>query len=181
MDTEHNFALVRKPSSAVEKAALGAQRILSSIVGDTLALAKSARPLRVISVGYAADWLFLLEGIEISIRNQYKNAKIKSFMDGDLAWQELVREEPDLLIATLGREKGLNGFDMVARLAERKVKYPILAYDALMDKHSEEHVLRLAGLNLKVSCLYCPFTFEQFNEVFSKLLEEHPQFQNNES
>jgi len=161
---------VRKPSSAVEKTAPGAKRIWTGMVADTLALAKSARPLKVVSVGYAEDWLFLLEGIETAIRNQYKNANIKSFMDGDLAWQELLREEPDLLITTLGREKGLNGFNMVARLAEKKVEYPILAYDALMDKPGEEHALRLAGPNLKVSCLYCPFTTEQFYGAISKLL-----------
>ena len=42
MDEKSNFALVRKPSSALEKAAPGAKRILSSMVVETLPLAKAA-------------------------------------------------------------------------------------------------------------------------------------------
>ena len=40
MDEPNNFVLVRKPSSAVEKAAPGAKRILSGMVADALALAR---------------------------------------------------------------------------------------------------------------------------------------------
>lgn len=40
VNKEKNFALVRMPSSAVEKAAPGAKRILSGMVADTLALKK---------------------------------------------------------------------------------------------------------------------------------------------
>ena len=40
MNGKDKFTLVRKPSSAVEKAALGAKRILSGMITDTLALAK---------------------------------------------------------------------------------------------------------------------------------------------
>ena len=40
MNVKNNGALVQKPSSAVEKAAPGAKRVLSGMVKDTLALAK---------------------------------------------------------------------------------------------------------------------------------------------
>ncbi len=40
MNQNNNFALVRKPSSAVEKAAPGAKRILSGMVSDMLSLSK---------------------------------------------------------------------------------------------------------------------------------------------
>src|SRR5665213_933637 len=40
MNNENDFALVRKPSSAVEKAAPGAKRILSGMVADMLALVR---------------------------------------------------------------------------------------------------------------------------------------------
>jgi hypothetical protein len=43
MKEKDNFALVRKPSSAVEKAAPGAKRILSNIIADTLVLMKRKR------------------------------------------------------------------------------------------------------------------------------------------
>lgn len=45
MNEADNFALVRKPSSAVEKAAPGAKRILAGMVADALALRKSASAL----------------------------------------------------------------------------------------------------------------------------------------
>lgn len=55
---KHNFALVRKPSSAVEKAAPGAKRILAVMVGETLELAQakkiSAPP--VIAAAQAEGW-----------------------------------------------------------------------------------------------------------------------------
>lgn len=44
MDGNHNFALVPRPPSAVEKAEPGAKRILSGMVADTLALARPAQP-----------------------------------------------------------------------------------------------------------------------------------------
>ena len=40
MDEENNGALVRKPLGAVEKTAPGAKRILSGMVGETLAMAR---------------------------------------------------------------------------------------------------------------------------------------------
>ena len=52
---KHNdFALVRKPSSAVEKAAPGAKRILSSMVTETLALALSKQGSPSLSTTVAA-------------------------------------------------------------------------------------------------------------------------------
>jgi len=126
------------------------------------------RPLRVVHVGFQTDWL--LEYLGSAIRLKYENAIIKTFMDGDLAWQELMHEDPDLLITDLCRLRGLNGFDMVSRLAEKKGKYPVLVYSGLMDKPGEDHVLRLAGSNLNVTCLYCPFTLEEFYRALSNLL-----------
>lgn len=167
-DKKNDLALVRKPSSAVEKVAPRAKIILSSIVADALLLARNARPLRIIHVEQNKNWL--LEAIGVVICRKYENATIKTFADGDLAWQELLREEPDLLITTLVRDRGINGFDMISKLATRKAKFPILVYDMLMDKAGEEHVQQLAEPGLTVSCLYCPFTTEQFYNGLSKLL-----------
>jgi TPR repeat protein len=41
MKGENDFAMVRKPSSAVEKAAPGAKRVLAGMVAETIALAES--------------------------------------------------------------------------------------------------------------------------------------------
>jgi TPR repeat protein len=114
------------------------------------------------------DWL--LEMIEVAIRIKFENVTIQSIEDGDLAWEQLLRADPDLLITTLLRDKGLNGWDTISRLAAKQVKFPILVYCTLSDKLGEEHVLRLAGPHLRVKYLYCPFTIDQLYEAISKLL-----------
>ena len=43
MNDKNRFAVVRRPASAVEKSAHGAKRILSSMVADTLELAKKEK------------------------------------------------------------------------------------------------------------------------------------------
>jgi DNA-binding NarL/FixJ family response regulator len=48
MNKNGNFAVVRRPSSAVEKAVPGAKRILSGMVADALALAKADPPVKPI-------------------------------------------------------------------------------------------------------------------------------------
>jgi len=55
MNEKRDFALVRRPSSAVEKTAPGTKRILSGMVGDTLALTK---PVFIVAAcGYCDEWL----------------------------------------------------------------------------------------------------------------------------
>lgn len=57
-DKPNGFALVRKPSSAIEKAAPGARRIVSGMVADTLALTKLRGKLLIVDDQYEVrDWL----------------------------------------------------------------------------------------------------------------------------
>jgi len=166
MNEKDNFVLVPRPPGSLEKVEPGAKRIVSGMVADTLALAKKepshkSRPLRIVLVDNE-DWL--LEMLEAAIRIKFKNVTVQPFQDGSLAWQELLRADPNCLIADL-RHPTLSGFDMVSRLAVKKVTYPILIYSFLMDKPSEHHLLRLAGPHLNVTCLCCPFTVEQFYEA----------------
>jgi hypothetical protein len=57
MSEKDNFALVRKASSAVEKAAPGAKRILFGMVADTLDLSKKAVSKEVaVSVAQLENW-----------------------------------------------------------------------------------------------------------------------------
>ena len=122
------------------------------------------------------DWR--TEMLELAIRQKYPNATVQTIKDGDLALQELTREDPDLVITDVNRDKGLDGYDIVSRLAAKKAKYPVLVYSGLMDKAGEDHVKRLAGPNLPVKCLYCPFTIDQFYGALSELLDrgDSPKF-----
>jgi DNA-binding NtrC family response regulator len=158
---KNNFALVRKPSGAVEKVAPGARRILSGIVADTLALTK--RKPRIIAVDDEKDWL-LDTFIEPLIRKWFKEVTFLSFSEGEKAWQELLCEDPDFLITDMVR-RGMSGYEMLPLLAERKVKYPIL----VMSGYVEEKLVRHhAGQDLNILFLKKPFTSEQLHSELSK-------------
>lgn len=157
---KNNFALVRKPSSAVEKAAPGAKRILSGMVADALALGKKAVPPRIIVVD---DEPMFLELYGHMIRNYFKNVTALTFDDGDRAWQEILRTVPDLLITDMNRS-GLNGARMLRLLARNKVKFPIFVVSGTA---TEEDVLECAGSGLNISFLSKPFDVE----IFAKLLK----------
>ena len=137
------------------------------------------RPLRV-TILDDEDWRSEMLGLAIG--QKYPNATVRTIKDGDLAWQELTREDPDLLITDVNRDKGLDGYEIVSHLAAKKAKYPVLVYSGLMDKPGEDHVKRLAGPNLPVKCLYCPFTIDQFYGALSELLDpgDNPKFTKSE-
>lgn len=141
MNEKKYFALVPRPPSAVEKAEPGAQRVLSGMVADTLALVKkgpprSQRPLRIISVD---DEEYRLELVEITISRYFKGVTVQSFQDAEEAWQELSRIDPDLLITDdiMGK---LTGHEIVRRLADRKVAYPIIVHSGLDRPETEQWV-----------------------------------------
>jgi TPR repeat protein len=154
---KHNdFPLVRRPSSAVEKAAPGAKRILSGMVADTLVLVKKARPPRIVLVD---DENWLREFLELVIHSCIKDAVVLSFDNGDQAWQELLSTDPDLLITDINRP-GLNGLKMLSLLAARKVKFPILVASGFANK---KELLQYAGPDLNFSFLRKPFTIAAFH------------------
>ena len=174
MSEKENFALVRKPSSAVEKAAPGAKRILSVMVADTLTLVKKARSPRIVLVD---DEEWLREMLEMAIRQCFKDANVLSFDNGDQAWQELLRVEPDLFITDICRP-GLSGLKMLPLLAAKKVKFPILVMSGLA---TEKNVQGYAGSDLNYSFLRKPFTTATFhrellNHLAGKVVDVLAQF-----
>jgi hypothetical protein len=83
MNTDYgnnDFALVRKPASAVEKAAPGAKRILSGMVADALAIRTRKRSPKVILVDDEPSFLDLLEAV---IRNRFSDATVLKFAEGE--------------------------------------------------------------------------------------------------
>jgi CheY-like chemotaxis protein len=70
-----------------------------------------------------------LKMVETVISGYFKGVTVKSFQDAEEAWQELSRTDPDLLITDdiMGT---LNGDEIVRRLADRKVTYPIIVINA---------------------------------------------------
>jgi len=127
MNQKNDLALVPRLPGALEKGEPGAKRILSGMVADTLALAKKepsrkSRPVRIVSVDDEEGRLGL---VEIVVSDFFKGVTLQSFLDAEEAWQELSRTDPDLLITDdlMGK---LTGEEIVRRLADRKVAYPII-------------------------------------------------------
>jgi response regulator RpfG family c-di-GMP phosphodiesterase len=162
MDKNNGFALVRKSSSAVEKAAPGAKRILSGMVADAHALAKN-KELKKLRIVVLDDEPMFFDIYEHFIRKCYKDATVLKFNNGDQVWQELLRAEPDLLITDINH-LGLNGREMLPLLERKKVRFPILVVSGNL---TGKEVQQYAGSELNVSFLSKPFD----NEILTKLLE----------
>ena len=167
MNVKNGFALVRRPSSAVEKAAPGAKRILSGMIADTLVLANKTSLVRIV---IADDEGWFLEMIEMSIRAKFKNVNLQMFQDGEKAWQELSQAGPNLLITDdiMAQNPELNGQNLVRRLVERKVAYPIIVVSGWPP--TEKWVERYANQNPQIAFLRKPFTQEQLYAELSKHL-----------
>ena len=158
MSEKSDFALVPRPPGALEKADPGAKRILSDMVADALALAKQGpprnqRPLRIVSVD-DEDWR--LELVEVTISDFFKGVTVQSFRDAEEAWQELSRTDPDLLI-TDDIMGNLNGEDIVQRLADRKVAYPIIVINGCGPER-DQWVLDCVKRGVNVTLLRAPYS-----------------------
>jgi DNA-binding NtrC family response regulator len=128
MADANKFPLVRRPSSAVEKAAPSARRILSGMVADALMLAKKKSAPRIVVI---YDHTGVLEWITVVIKGSFKDATIFTFDDSEKAWQELSKIDPDLLITDY-RMPRLSGKEILQRLLDRKATYPIIVTSAFM-------------------------------------------------
>ena len=146
MNETDNFALVPRPPTTLEKTAPGAKRILSEIMADALALTKKASQFRIVHVD-DEDWLLAMIGD--AIRAKFQNLVIDTFQNGDKAWEELQRAEPDLLIIDLfndnvpGRKQdlGMSGFKLLRLLQQRNVKYPILVLSGMLEGNHKDRLL----------------------------------------
>ena len=123
----------------------------------------------------------VLQTFEIFIRDWFKDVTLLLFSNSSEAWQELLRADPDLLIA---RDKmpGLTGEDIVRRLADRRVTYPIIVGGGWPP--TEEWVRKFTDKNSNITFLRYPFTVEQLYERLSNHLgpSDNPQrkFRNGE-
>lgn len=103
----------------------------------------------------------------------YKNVSVKSFLNGSEAWQALRRENPDILI-TMDKMQGLSGEELVERLTEKRVQYPIIVTSGWPP--TQEWVKKYASANSQITFLNIPFTNEQFHKTLADLLGTRLQF-----
>ena len=152
MKEKGDFALVPRLPGSIEKPEPGAKRILSGMVADTLALVRREpphinRPLRIVMVD---DDEYRFHMVEMAISLYFKGVTVQSFLDAEEALQELSQTDPDLLITDDIMPK-LQGEDIVRRLADRKVAYPIIVYSGWDGPETEQWVSEYAGSGLNVA------------------------------
>ena len=107
----------------------------------------------------------------------HHGVEILEFGDALDAWQELSRTAPDLFITDI-QHVGISCKEMLTRLAERKVKYPILVISAVLGVYEDsgEPVWVQAvrcdwSPNLNVSFLSKPYTYKEFRTAFEAALK----------
>ena len=120
--------------------------------------------------------------VETIIRDSFKELTLLKFRNRDEAWLEMLKSEPDLLITDMRNDNtptffeskenlGMSGFDLLKLLADRQVKYPILAVSGCFSMSGLEGLAKkCAGSNLNVSYLTKPFTNELFHQALQKCL-----------
>ena len=111
------------------------------------------------------DEPLLVKLFEFCIAEWFKETELQKFKNGDDAWQELSRTEPDLLIMD-GTHPGLGGLDIMNQLAEKKAGFPIL----LTSDFFEEYLGSYTGRGLKIFFLPKPFGVKQFWNALNQLV-----------
>lgn len=173
MNEKNDFAVVRRPSSAVEKAAPGAKRILSGMVADALVMARDVSPLDVVMVDHQDCLLKILKSF---ICTKFTNVNVRIFLDAPNAFHDLLRRDPDVLI-TAGVLPQIQMKEVVRYLFEKKnVPYPIIVMAAHLPV--EQWVKSLSNQGRRITYLKRPFHLEEFCAEVSKSLKRPPQSSN---
>lgn len=142
---------------------------------------------RIVLVNDHSDTLQLMKSL---ICDCSKEATVLTFQSGGEAWQELRREDPDLLITDMQRPNDpVDGWAMIPLLANKKVKYPVVVVSALAEFSAENankttkaasaafhNLLEHARQTLNITALAIPFE----NEEFWKMLEANLKISRNE-
>lgn len=80
------------------------------------------------------------------LQEWFRQFELLHFENGDDAWEELRQVEPDLLI-TDWQHPGMDGAEIVARLAKRQAKFPVLMISA--HKRADFEKIDSTGLKIR--------------------------------
>jgi two-component system OmpR family response regulator len=137
------------------------------------------KKLRIVLVD---DEPHMLQLFELYLRDWFQEVELVPFQNGDDAWRELARTEPDLLI-TDWRHPGLDGGELVRKLAEKNASFPVLMISAC----DTDSVRAFTCLGVKIVFLQKPFGHEQLWQVLNELVgpcdvsAHRPKFQRSHS
>jgi DNA-binding response OmpR family regulator len=140
---------------------------------ETAAMSQAAptprqKRLRIVLVD---DEKYMLQLLEKYLREWFDEVDILQFHNGDDAWRELAETEPDLLI-TDWRHPGLDGGELLKKLAGKHAKTPVLMVTA----YDMDCIWEFDGSGLKIAFLQKPFGVEQFWRTIDGLVGpcDHP-------
>jgi DNA-binding NtrC family response regulator len=134
---------------------------------------------RVPRVVVADDEEWMGELFETAIGYAVGEVQILRFQNRDTAWEELQRSEPDLFITDMNNNNvpghreytGMSGWELLPRLAERAVKYPILVASGGFEMPGvESRARQLAGTKLNVAFMTKPFDLDFISAELRRLL-----------
>jgi FixJ family two-component response regulator len=94
------------------------------------------------------------------IRRRFENITLLLFEDPVEAWRNLSETNPDLLITNFVMPR-LSGDELLRRLAQKQVSYPVILTSGYFGSASKE-VQGCMNLGMKVSFLAKPFTSSMF-------------------
>ena len=124
--------------------------------------APRAKKLRIVLLD---DEKYMLQLLEMYLREWFNQVDLVQFQNGDNAWQELSQTEPDLFI-TDWRHPGLDGGELLRKLAEKPLKTPVL----MLTAHDKDCVDEFAASGLKIVFLQKPFGVAQFWRTLDSLV-----------
>ena len=126
-----------------------------------------SNPSRRSRVVILEDDQFLAQFYEMLIKKVSPHSQILFFTDGDTAWGELTKAEPDLFITDV-EHPGTDAWEMFRMLAAAKVTYPILMISGDFvpgDKHKHLYP------SLNLTAMSKPFDVSVFIKILADLLK----------
>jgi len=111
---------------------------------------------------------------EDCLHEWFEKLELLKFENGDEAWQELSREEPDLLMLDC-EHPGLTGHQILELLIKAHSRFAILLTSDLFDQHLKLY----SAQGLKFAFLPKPFTFLEFWGALNELVgpSDHAEIQ----
>jgi DNA-binding response OmpR family regulator len=109
------------------------------------------------------EWHMLLL-LEMYLKEWFDGVELLRFQNGDRAWEELSRTPADLLV-TDWRHPGLDGGELVKKMAENKISTPVL----LLSAADSDCIREISSLGVKVVFLQKPFGVRDFWKVINEL------------
>jgi len=144
-------------------------RKLKAWAAAEAAKAKRKREQMRLRVVLLDDCPVVLEMLSGVIRSCWERATIVSCTDSHAAWEELQQTTPDLFVTDLVHG-GIDGCQMLARLAELDVKYPIVVLSGNLPKREAE-ARAAAGTGLNMSYWQKPIVHDEFIDGIMALME----------